>query len=85
MIQKRVALVIAPLTPTQMFLSIITHLFTQLLREQESLAVNLVRRFPRCGEANSIAFEYFIRIAGMRQQEFDYSRLMKKRSINTTI
>jgi hypothetical protein len=37
--------------------------------------VNMVRRFPHCGEANSIAFQKFIRIAGVRQLEFDYSRI----------
>ena len=36
--------------------------------------MNMVRRFPQCEEANSIAFQLFIRIAGVRQLEFDYRR-----------
>ena len=38
-----------------------------MLRQQESLALNMVRRFPHLGEANSIAFSLFIRMAGLRQ------------------
>jgi hypothetical protein len=68
----RKVLLIAPLTPTQMRLSIIKLLSTRLLRQQELLALNTVRRFPLLGEANSIAWEEAIRRAEAAQPKFDY-------------
>src|SRR5271166_5788293 len=59
-IQKRTALLSAPLTLTQMSLSIIKLLSTHLLRQQESLALNMVRRFPhlRGGKLHCLTLTY---------------------------
>jgi hypothetical protein len=69
-IQKQTALPIAPLTLTQMLLSTIKLLSTPLKVQQELLAVNMVRRFPCFGEANSIAFPVIYSNSGRHTTEF---------------